>query len=71
MNLDVLSFITFCIGHLADALRMPASEVYHKLRISGILTGYIIPNYDVLHTFSREYIIEDLIECMKEKGVLV
>ncbi|MDD6168189.1 MAG: DUF3791 domain-containing protein [Prevotella copri] len=31
---------------------------------------YIIPSYDVLHTFSKEYLMEDLIDFMKEKGVL-
>lgn len=41
------------------------------LRSSGILSGYLIPNYDVLHTFSKEYIVEDLVECLKEKGALV
>ena len=32
---------------------------------------YIIPSYDVLHTFGKEYLMEDLTEFMKEKGVLV
>lgn len=49
---------------------MSASEVYQKLKQSGILTDYIIPCYDVLHTFGKEYLMEDLTECMKEKGVL-
>ena len=70
MNSEVLSFVTFCVGNLADALNMSASEVYSRLRTSHILTDYIIPSYDVLHTFSKEYIIEDLIGLMQERGVL-
>ena len=31
---------------------------------------YIVPCYDVLHTFSREYIVEDLVDLMNKKGVL-
>lgn len=70
MNFEVLNFTTFCVGSLADALKMSAGQVYELLRSSGILMGYLIPGYDVLHTFSKEYIVEDLIQCMKEKGVL-
>ena len=49
---------------------MSAVEVYHRLKQSGILHGYIIPSYDVLHTFGKEYLMEDLTEYMREKGVL-
>lgn len=49
---------------------MSAGQVYSMLRSSGILTGYMLPGYDVLHTFSKEYIVEDLLSYMKEKGVL-
>lgn len=71
MNFETLSFTTFCVGSLADALNMSAGKVYGLLRSSGILDNYIIPGYDVLHTFSKEYIVDDLIQYMKEKGVLV
>lgn len=37
---------------------------------SGILYDYIVPSYDVLHTFSSRYLVEDLTDNMKEKGVL-
>lgn len=70
MNFETLSFTTFCVGSLADALKMSAGKTYELLRTSGILTEYLIPGYDVLHTFSKEYIVEDLIQYMKEKGVL-
>ena len=59
-----------CRQPLAEALKMSAGETYKLLRTSGILTDYLIPGYDVLHTFSKEYIVEDLIQYMKEKGVL-
>ena len=35
-----------------------ASRVYGTLRSTGLLAGYIIPCYDVLHTFSKEYMVE-------------
>mgnify|MGYP000806622054 FL=1 len=36
-----------------------------------ILNGYIVPEYEVLHTQSREYIVNDLLDVMKERGVEV
>ena len=69
MSFDQLDFTTFCIGNVATTLTVPENEVYHKFKVSGIL-DYIIKGYDVLHTFSRDYIVDDLISLMKEKGVL-
>ena len=70
MNYDNVDFITYCIGNLSRRLNLSAVEVYRRLKQSGILYGYIVPSYDVLHTFGKEYLMEDLIKYMKEKGVL-
>ena len=65
-----LDFVTYCVGNLADRLEMTASQVYKMLRSYDILNGYIIPCYDVLHTFGKEYIMNDLIEMLKKRGAL-
>lgn len=70
MNSDIINFITYCVGNLSRKLNMEPGEIYARLKKSGILTGYIIPSYDVLHTFGKEHLMEDLTEYMKEKGVL-
>ena len=70
MKTEHLDFITFCVGSLADALHWSASRVFGTLRSTGLLTDYIVPCYEVLHTFSKEYIVEDLTEALREKGVL-
>lgn len=70
MSRNNIDFVTYCIGNLARRLGMNASEVYRLLKQSGILMEYIVPSYDVLHTFGKEYLMEDLTEYMKEKGVL-
>lgn len=51
-------------------LSLPQPDLYHRLKNSGILDDYIVKGYDILHTFSREYLVSDLISYMKEKGVL-
>ena len=62
MSQNNIDFVTYCIGNLARRLGISAGEVYRKLKDSGILTEYIVPSYDVLHTFSKEYLMEDLTE---------
>ena len=70
MNFEQLNFTVFCVGGISDALKMNARKVHQLLKTSGILNNYIIPSYDVLHTFSKEYLVEDVVSLMKEKGVL-
>lgn len=70
MDKEVLDFVTFCISLLAAHLHLSQREVYKRLKESGILYGYIVPSYDVLHTFGSRYLMEDLTDYMKEKGVL-
>ena len=49
-----------------------AERVYQAFtEQSNILNGYIVPEYEVLHTQSREYIVDDLLDVMKERGVEV
>ena len=63
-------FVTYCVGNLADRLNMSASKVFQMLRSTNILNGYMIPCYDVLHTFSKEYIMDVLINLLKKRGAL-
>jgi hypothetical protein len=70
MKVEYLEFITFCVGSLADALNKSASQIYNALRSSGVLEDYIIPCYDVLHTFSKDYLVDELTEVLKERGAL-
>ncbi|MBP3642705.1 DUF3791 domain-containing protein [Parabacteroides johnsonii] len=70
MDKKTLEFVTYCISKLSQVLKLPQREVYRRLKDSGILYDYIVPSYDVLHTFSSRYLVEDLIDYMREKGVL-
>lgn len=70
MNRKELEFVTFLISKLAVYLNLSQSEVYQRLNKSGILYDYIVPSYDVLHTFSSRYLMEDITDFMREEGVL-
>ncbi len=72
MDNEKMEFAIFCIENVAACLHVDAAVVYDAFtRESDILDGYIIPCYDVLHTQGRDYIVNDLINMMKEKGVIV
>lgn len=70
MNKETLEFVTFCVGAIALKLNSSRQDVYRRLKISGIIDDYIVPGYDVLHTLGRSYIVDDITDFMKRKGVL-
>lgn len=65
-----LEFAIFCVENVAARLNVNAQRVYDALtKQTDILKNYIIPEYEVLHTQSKDYIVEDVIDIMKERGV--
>ena len=64
-------FAVFCIESIADELGTTGDKVYKMLtKDSELLDSYIIECYDALHTQGKDYIVNDIIELMKKKGVL-
>ena len=65
-----LEFAVFCIENIAEKLGIDAERVYTALtKKSNILNSYIIPEYEILHTQSKDYIVNDILELAKEQGV--
>lgn len=70
-NARELEFAVFCIENVASRLGVGAEKVYRTFtEQSDILNGYIVPEYDVLHTQGKEYIVDDILDVMRERGVL-
>ena len=69
-NIDELEFAIFCIENLAELLNIDGKEMYRLLaEDSNILYDYIVPNYEVLHSQDKGYILDDLLDVMQERGV--
>ena len=67
---DELEFAIFCIENIALKLGKNAEEVYQALtEKSNILNSYIIPEYEVLHTQGKDYIVNDIISLMEDRGI--
>lgn len=61
-----LEFAIFCIENVAARLNVDSRQIYDALiELSNILKEYIIPEYKVLHTQSKEYIVDDIVEVIK------
>ena len=71
-NSEELEFAVFCVENVAIRLGVNAEEVYKAFKDkSDILNGYIVPVYEALNTQGKEYIVNDIIELMRERGVTV
>ena len=59
-NIDELEFAIFCIENLAELLNIDGKKMYRLLtEDSNILYDYIVPNYEVLHSQDKGYILDD------------
>ncbi|MDE5662533.1 MAG: DUF3791 domain-containing protein [Muribaculaceae bacterium] len=68
MTKKQIDFVTCVIGALSLMTGKSCSFIYRKLSAAKLINDYLVAAYDVLHTFSLEYVAEDVIELMKKKG---
>ncbi|MCC8015541.1 MAG: DUF3791 domain-containing protein [Eubacterium sp.] len=71
-NSEELEFAVFCIENTAIKLGVSADRVYKALtEKSSLLNEYIIPCYEPLHSQGKDYIVDDIISALEEKGITV
>ena len=69
-NSRELEFAIFCIENVAIKLNTDPRKVYAALtEQTDILNDYIVPVYEPLHTQGKDYIVNEIIEVMNERGV--
>jgi len=67
---EQLEFVFFCIDSVAQQLGVEPERLYKMLtEESNLLYGYILPCYHILHTQSKEYIVAEIIDVLRERGV--
>ncbi|MBP3353157.1 MAG: DUF3791 domain-containing protein [Bacteroidales bacterium] len=59
-----MAFVATCIETTARFLNVDYNEVFQRMERVGMIDNYIIPNYEPLHSESREVLAERLIECL-------
>lgn len=68
MTKNQIDYVTCVIGALALMTGKSCSWIYKQLQAAGLIKDYLAAAYDVLHTFSLEYVAQDIIRLMKKKG---
>ncbi|MBP5434454.1 DUF3791 domain-containing protein [bacterium] len=68
---EELEFSVFLIHQLSYSWKMIPAQVYDILNKTGILDNYIVRCYDVLHTMGELYLVNDITDFVREKGVAV
>ena len=71
MNKESLSFVVYMIHRCANQWKMSPSKVYQMLETTGCIQTYLVPHYDVLHTQSSGYVLEDIQQFLQKRGVAV
>ena len=60
----VMAFVATCIEATARQLNTSYNEVFQRMERIGLIDNYILPNYEPLHSESREVLVQRLIECL-------
>ena len=55
-------FVIFCIENTALRLGVSGAEVYRELQQANGISGYLYPSFPTLHTQSKEYIVDEIIQ---------
>ena len=57
-----LAFVASCIEGTAFVLGKSYQEVFERMKRAEMISNYIWPNYEMLHTESRENVTNNMIE---------
>ena len=71
LSSEIFSFVIYMIHACANRWRKTPAQVYLALKQSGCLNHYLIPNYDILHTQSTDFVVKDIEEYLVQKEVIV
>lgn len=71
MDKESFSFVVYIIHACANKWDMTPSQVYRKLQSAGCIERYLVPHYDVLHTQGTGYLVGDIREYLKVRGVAI
>ncbi len=60
-----IEFAVFCIENTAKRLGTSGQAVYRALCETDGINTFIIPSYEILHTQSKEYIVDETLEYLR------
>ena len=60
----IMAFVATCIEATARLTNTNYIDVYNRMRNVCLIENYIVPNYETLHTESRETLVNRILECL-------
>ena len=69
MSENSFSFVVYMIRACAYKWNKLPSEVYVLLQSTECIAKYLVPHYDILHTQGTDYIVDDIQEYLRVRGV--
>ena len=60
ITIEKIHFAVFVIDAMSEKWGLSTNKTYRILNESGVMDGYILDLYDVVHTLGREAIVEEL-----------
>ena len=70
-TVNEIDFVMFVLYRVAKEWHVAVSRAYEMLHSVDIVDGYLIPCFDVLHTLGAEYLVDDVTDLARERGLAV
>ena len=64
-----MAFVVYIIHCCADRWGVSPAAVYRRLKESGCIDAYLVAHYGVLHTQSSAYVVDDVEQYLKNRGI--
>ena len=71
INEKEMDFVVYCVENLSNYISEDSVKVFDLLDENDLIEGYILKFYDILHTQSKDWIVEDLVEQLENRGVKI
>lgn len=65
-SIKATEFAVFCIENTAKRLNKNGADVFRELMRTGGVEHFIYPSFPALHTQSKEYIINEVMEYIRQ-----
>lgn len=61
----IMASVATCIESTARLPNVSYQDAYQRMKRVGMIENYIIPNYELLHSESREHLAAGMAECLR------
>jgi len=62
-----MAFVATCIEAMARITGTSYKEAFQRMQNTGAIEDFIAPNYETLHTESRENVVKNILDYIRRK----